>query len=192
VFHVELHQFPHVARAFNLSAGELEARFLQPWVAARPLELDDRRWTPEKAKLKIYEGPRLRPEEIGLGRGWANVTRSGEDVTTRMVDEAKARRTPDSPASFRRLKLDLTARAGEEALPIADALALARAQHPGSRASEQLALAEQAIWELLHQHGLRMMRGDRELAPEEWQTVLLDWEVWAGRAVPEVLLAAAA
>ena len=32
VFHVELRQFPHVARVFNLSREELDARFARPWV----------------------------------------------------------------------------------------------------------------------------------------------------------------
>src|SRR5204863_2643722 len=64
VFHVELRQFPNVARSFNLSESELHARVVGPWVAERPLELDDRRWSPDKARLTIYEGPRLAPEEI--------------------------------------------------------------------------------------------------------------------------------
>ena len=40
MFHVELRQFPHVARMFNLSREELEARILGPWLAGRELELD--------------------------------------------------------------------------------------------------------------------------------------------------------
>jgi hypothetical protein len=57
VFHVELRQFPHQARAFNLSREELDARILGPWISGAPIELQDRRWTSEKAKLTILAGP---------------------------------------------------------------------------------------------------------------------------------------
>ena len=73
MFHLELRQFPHVARAFNLSREELERRFVGPWVSGQAIDQDDRRWSPEKARLTILEGPELRLEEIGLGRGWANL-----------------------------------------------------------------------------------------------------------------------
>ena len=46
VFHVELRQFPHQTRAFNLTREELDARILGPWVSAGGVELDDRRWSP--------------------------------------------------------------------------------------------------------------------------------------------------
>jgi hypothetical protein len=192
VFHVELRQFPNVGRSFNLSRAELDARILSPWVAERAVEFDDRRWSPEKAKLKVYEGPRLRPDEIGMGRGWANVTRSGEEVTARVVEEARAAQAPDSPARVEELKLELAERAADGPLPIGEALALASARHPGRRVSEQLAVAEQSVWELLHQRRVRMLRGDREVPPDEWQSLLLAWETWAGRATPGVMLVAIA
>jgi hypothetical protein len=190
VFHVELRQFPHVTRSFNLSQEELEARVLGPWLADRPLEFDDRRWSPEKAKLTIYEGPRLPLEEMGLGRGWANVTRSGDEVTTRVLEEARAAQAPDSPAWVEQLKQELADRAADGPLPIVEALALASVAHPGRRVSEQLALAEQAVWELLHQDRVRMVRGDRDVPADEWQSVLLAWRTWAGRAASEVVLVA--
>ena len=62
MFHVELRQFPHVARAFNLSREQLFARILRPLAAGRPVELNDRRWSPEKAKLAI------RSEERRVGK----------------------------------------------------------------------------------------------------------------------------
>jgi hypothetical protein len=190
MFHVELRQFPNVARSFNLSREELDARILSAWVAERPVELDDRRWSPEKAKLNVYEGPRLRPEEIGLGRGWANVTRSGKEVTARVLEEARAERAPDSRTGVERLKLELAERAADRPLPIGEALGLASLAHPGRRVSEQLALAEQSVWELLHQQRVRMVRGEREVPPEEWQSVLLAWRTWAGRAASDVVLVA--
>ena len=59
MFHVELRQFPHQARAFNLTRDQLDARILGPWTSGRAIELDDRRWAPDRAKLTIYEGPEL-------------------------------------------------------------------------------------------------------------------------------------
>src|SRR5436305_6560373 len=104
MFHAQLRQFPNVAQSFNLSRAELESRILVPWAAERPVLLDDLRFGPEKAKLTVYEGPRLAPEQMGLGRGWANVTRSGQDVTARLLEEVRAALAPDVPASVRRLK----------------------------------------------------------------------------------------
>ncbi len=192
MFHVELRQFPHVGRAFNLSRAELETRFLGPWLAERPFEFDDRRWSPEKARLTVYEAPRLRPEEMGLGRGWANVARSGEEVTARVLEEARGAWAPSSPAGVERLKLELAERAAQRPLPIGEALALASVARPGRRVSEQLGLAEQAVWELLHQHRVELVRGEREVPADEWQSVLLAWRTWAGRAASEVVLVAPA
>ena len=70
MFHLELRQFPHVARAFNLTREQLDASVLRPLVAGRLVRWDDRNWSPEKVKLAIYEGPELVIEEIGMGRGW--------------------------------------------------------------------------------------------------------------------------
>ncbi len=170
MFHVELRQFPNLARAFNLSKPELEETVLRPWAEERPVLLDDRRWSPEKAKLTIYEGPALEPEEMGLGRSWGNVTRRGEDVTARMVEQARAAARPDE--AFKRMLEER----GRLALP--DVIALAAAEQPGRRASESLALAEQAVWELLHQGRVRLRRGDDDLMADEWQAVLLAWASW--------------
>ena len=42
MFHVELRQFLHVARAFNLTREELDARILHPWVNGGSIALQDR------------------------------------------------------------------------------------------------------------------------------------------------------
>ena len=73
MFHVELRQFPHVARAFNLTREQLDERFVRAWVSGVPVEHEDRRWAPDRARLAILEGPELRLDEIGMGRGWATV-----------------------------------------------------------------------------------------------------------------------
>ena len=100
MYHVELRQFPHVARAFNLERAELDGRFLRAWVAGTVIEHDDRRWAPERARLTVLEGPALRSEDLGLGRGWASVTRRCEDVTEAVLAEAErgARARPEVEA----------------------------------------------------------------------------------------------
>lgn len=165
VFHVELRQFPNVARAFNLSGAELEARFAGPWRAGRAVELDDRRWHPEKSRISVYSGRPLAPEEIGLGRGWANAARTGRDVTQAVLEE------PSALATF---KAELP-----ERIALVDVVALAGERYPQARASERLALAEQAIWELLHERRRRLTRGGRPVDPADWSAVLLAWETWS-------------
>ena len=89
MFHLELRQFPHVARVFNLTREDLDARFARPWVSGSTIEHDDRRWAPERAKLTIYEGPELRTDEIGMGRGWPTVGKTSQDVTETVLAEAQ-------------------------------------------------------------------------------------------------------
>jgi hypothetical protein len=192
VFHVELRQFPNVARSFNLSRADLDAQILVPWVAERPVELDDRRWSPAKARLTVYEGPELRSEDMGLGRSWGNVTRNCEEVTQRVLEEAAAIVLPDSAASVEQFKLELAGHAADRAVPIHEVPALAGRRHPGARASEQLALAERSVWELLHQRRVQMVRGGVEVGEEEWQRVLLDWQTWTADVLPGIALEAIA
>jgi hypothetical protein len=180
VFHVELRQFPNVARAFNLDREELQARILDPWIAERTLDFDDRRWSPEKARLTIYEGPSLAPEEMGLGRGWGNVTRSSEDVTEAVIEQA--RRRTGTAASVEQFKRELQERAGEAELSLQQVLSLAATQNPGRRVSEQLALAEQAVWELLYQRRVSIVRDGQAVPEDEWQLLLLTLATWTRRA----------
>ena len=52
----------------------------------------------------------------------------------------------------------------------------------GSRVSERLALAEQAVWELLHARAVAL-EGDGagpQAGATEWQRALLDWDAWTG------------
>jgi hypothetical protein len=188
VYHLELRQFPHVARVFNLSRDELDGRFLRPWNAGTMVEADDRRWVPERTRLKVLEGPALRSEDLGLGRGWASVTRRCEDVTEAVLAEAErgARARPEVEA----LK-DAVAESAGGALGFDDVMALAAAAHPSWRASEQLELAEQAVWEMLHQGRLRMHAAGREVDRERWQAVVLSWQTWTGAGAERVSLRAA-
>jgi hypothetical protein len=177
VFHVELRQFPHQTRSFNLTREELDARILGPWVSGRSVELDERRWPPDRTRLTIYEGPALAGDQLGLGRGWANVTRDGEDVTARLLAEAA------HPPPVAELKRELVARLAGNALPLGRVVELVGERYPQARASERLALSEQAVWELLHEGTIRLARAGATVPRDDWQGVLLKWDAWSGDAV---------
>jgi hypothetical protein len=67
---------------------------------------------------------------------------------------------------------------------------LANAEYGGWRVSDRMALAEQAVWELLHQGRLRMLGadGDTPVDPSQWERIVLSWETWADPRAPSVLL----
>ena len=174
MFHVELRQFPHQTRAFNLTREELDARIVRPWVAGEAVVLDDRKWPPERSRLTIYEGPVLAGDKLGLGRGWANATREGEDVTARVLAEAA------HPPAVAELKRELVARAADGAVSLAAIVELTGEPYPHARVSERLALCEQAVWELLHEGAVELTRDGAAVAREEWQAALLDWDAWTG------------
>jgi hypothetical protein len=177
VFHVELRQFPHQARAFNLTREQLEARIVTPWMAEGAIDLDDRRWSAERAKLTIYEGPPLSRDQLGLGRGWANVTRAGQDVTARVLAE-QAR-----PAPVAELKREVSDWCAYRPLTLGRLVELTGERYPQARLSERIALCEQAAWELLHEGTVRLVRGGEAVGKAEWQRVLFRWEAWTGDAV---------
>jgi hypothetical protein len=186
MFHLELRQFPHVARAFNLQRDELDARILMPWAQGTAVELDDRRWAPERAKLTIYEGRALASDELGMGRGWSNAGRTGEQVTERLLTETEQR--IKVPPALVKLKRELLARCAQGRLALSELVAPTDSQEPPRRASERLALAEQAVWELLHERRLELVRDGAPLAPEDWQPALLSWATWTGTGPGTVFL----
>jgi hypothetical protein len=195
MFHVELRQFPHVARAFNLTAEELQATIVSPWTRGDVVELGERRWAPERANLTIFEGARLPEDQLGMGRGWSNATRQGTDVTERVLSAARAAE-PGIASSLANFKQAVLAQCAGGRIGVHQVLWLATAEHPGQRVSERLALAEQAIWELLHERRLIMLRptpstGELEpLSQPQWQDVLLDWATWSDSRAPSVQLEA--
>lgn len=186
MFHVQLRQSVNVSREFNLTEDDLRQRVLAPWSAGAVVQSGERKWAPERAKLTIYEGPELRPDEIGMGRGWGNVTKHGTDVTARLLADAgraqEATPMPPPTIELDHCKQEIVRRARSGGLSLADCILLAGSLHFGARVSERLALAEQAVWELLHAHEV-VLDGDGvgpDAGPGEWQRVLLDWEAWSG------------
>jgi hypothetical protein len=186
VYHLELRQFPHAARAFNLDRATLDTRFLKPFVAGDPIDYEDRRWPPEKTRVTVLEGPALDQADLGLGRGWAWATKQGEDVTKQVLAEID--RGADARPEVESLK-DAIAEVARVPITFPDAVALAAARQPLWRASEQLSLAEQAVWELLHQGRLQMRDGDQAVELERWQPIILRWSTWAGTTGAEIRLA---
>lgn len=185
MYHLELRQFPHVARVFNLDRGQLDVQFLRPWVGGAMIEHDDRRWAPDRTRLKVLEGPRLSRDEMGLGRGWATASRTCEDVTATVI--AEAQRGASARPEVEALK-DAIGEVASTPISFGDVMALAEAAHPNWRPSEQLGLAEQVVWEMLHQGRIRMLIGGRPVARERWQPLLLNWATWSGAATEPVAL----
>ncbi len=191
MFHIELRQFPHTARAFNLSQEELRVQILDPWVAGRGVLWADRRWSAEKAQLTIISGPELPPQAMGMGRGWQEALRAGEDLTTQMLEQA--RRERGGGEALQRLKLELVASCEEQAQRPDEVVELAGVRWSQHRVSERLAIAEQAIWELLHEGKLTLVRKGAATEPipmEQWRATLLEWRVWSSREPPQLLLKA--
>ena len=175
MFHVELRQFPHVSRTFNLSAEELHARVVSAWAAGEPVELEDHRWDPSRAKITIYQARQLAGEDLGMGRGWGTVTREGEEVTEELL--AAARAQAEEPAELAEVKARLLAAAADAQLPLGRVVELIG---DGTwRVSERLRVAEQAVWELLHEERLTLVEDGTSLTRDRWQPVILSWTAWA-------------
>jgi hypothetical protein len=166
VFHVELRKFPHSFWRFNLSQQELNDSILAPWVRGVPVEAGERRWNPQEATITVLEGPTLEVHDLSMGRGWRNATRRGEDVTARLLADAReaARRqatprdaapAPGQPSTTapstsearraRESEARLMALLGEDAETLIGLWRAARERHPERTASECLALAERAV-----------------------------------------------
>ena len=177
MFHVELRKFPNVARALNLTATELQERIVGPWLRNEVIELEDRRWIPEQTKLTICESPELRSDQIGLGRGWANATRAGEEVTDRVLTQARE----VAWAPLAELREELLGRCAAGAMTVQQLVLLVNDRFGQMRVSDRLGLAERCVWEGLHHGRLRMLIDGPEqklVAPEEWESILLAWDTW--------------
>ena len=80
-FHVEIRRSLHRARVFNLDAGQLRGRVLEPWARGVPVALGDQEWDPRDCTLTVLEGPALAPPDLAHGQGWNGALRSARDVT---------------------------------------------------------------------------------------------------------------
>jgi hypothetical protein len=83
-YHLELRQFPHLARRFNQSEQQVLA-LAKPWVGEEWIEEAERKWNINEATLTILEGPKLSMADLAMGRGWRNAQRRSDDVTERVL-----------------------------------------------------------------------------------------------------------
>jgi hypothetical protein len=193
VFHVQLHERNRSARAFNLSEAKLERTIVRPWVRGEPFDLGDQEWHPQEGELEVYEGRELRPDEISMGRGWSAVQRTAEDVTERVIGRARSgsraeAASPDpTTVAFKEAVLE---QCGDGRIGVHQVLWLANSRYPQLRVSDRLALAEQAIWELLHEGRLELIGPGGPIARPGWEPVLLSWETWADPRAPSAHLRA--
>ena len=185
MFHVELKQRPNTTRAFNLTQEELNRRFLAPLRAGESVTYAEREWDPARTRLTIYEGRELGPEEIGLGRGWQNVVRSGTEVTEQMLNSAPTGRV-ERPEEVGRLKDRVLGRLTAGPQSLAEVVEMADAMLPAARPSQRLGAAELTVWELL-QEGTVELSG--AAGPEEWSRTLLSWDAWRQATTSSISLA---
>jgi hypothetical protein len=176
VFHVELRQFPHQTRAFNLTGEELDEQIVKPWLAGEAIELNEYRWLPDRATLTIYEAPLLAVADMGLGRGWQNVIRTGTDVTQKVLIEARDDdgRLPTAED----FNSEIAARSAAGAISISGLVELAGEWYPQARVSERIALCEGVVWELLRSVPVTLTRRGEAVPAYEWQELLLTWPTW--------------
>jgi hypothetical protein len=80
-FHVQIRRSMHHARVFNLDAGELRGRVLEPWARGGPVALGDQEWDPRDCALTVLEGAAVDPPDLAHGQGWHRALRSARDVT---------------------------------------------------------------------------------------------------------------
>jgi hypothetical protein len=161
VYHIELRQFPHNMCRFNLTEQDLRA-VLAPWVLEKPVELGERKWSSQQAKLTVLEGPHLELQSLSMGRGWRAAQRRSEDVTARViaamtqtlkaepaVAAARAPGPSDSPASPvddpLALGVQLASLLGDDPARLLAAWREASAEEPSVSPSEALARAEVSL-----------------------------------------------
>ena len=153
VYHVELRQFPHNMCRFNLSERELFDTVVEAWAQERWIEFGERKWDPHQARLTVLEGPHLEVEQLAMGRGWRSAQRQGEDVTERVLEQARERQDARAAAASEASASAAAAGADEQLLGLLGAdpgelLAswrLTAARRPELAPSEALALAEATL-----------------------------------------------
>ncbi len=84
-----MRQFPHNMCRFNVSERELDA-IVRPWAREQWVDLGERKWNVNQARLTILEGPRIPPEHLSMGRGWRAAQRMSKDVTESVLAAARA------------------------------------------------------------------------------------------------------
>jgi hypothetical protein len=87
-YHLEIREFPRNVNRFNMSGQEVGA-ILLAWAQERVFELADQKWNPQTAEMTVIEGPEIPISGLSMGRGWPTAVREGQDVTDRVIAEAR-------------------------------------------------------------------------------------------------------
>jgi hypothetical protein len=198
---MELRQFPHNFCRFNLSEQQLR-KIVESWSAGEVVEVGERKWDPQRAKLTILEGPRIPNTQLTMGRGWSVAQRQSADVTGQVLAPLRQRRGPAEPIASDStsaanladsLALEVLSSLGDSPAPLSEVWKLAAARSPGCPAGESLTLAEQALRSLIGS-GLILLippgagpsdRGsgsDSGVAPDRIEELLRAVDSWTGDA----------
>jgi hypothetical protein len=85
-FHVRLQrQVFFTEETYNLSEPELRRRFVEPWLAGKPIIIKGRTWVPERSRIAILEGPHLTSTQRSWVQGWTKAIELSENVTDRFL-----------------------------------------------------------------------------------------------------------
>jgi hypothetical protein len=134
------------------------------------VEIEGRKWNPDRAKLRIIEGPELPLDQLTMGRGWRAAERQGTDVSDRILAAAReaARAAsegaaqqgaaqavaqaavPDGALEADSLGLELLSLLADGPAPLYYAWRLAAKRFPERSPGEVLMLAERSVGSLLN------------------------------------------
>jgi hypothetical protein len=126
-YHIELRDFPRNLTRFNLTGLEIGPIALI-WAEDKMLTYADEKWSPANASLTILEGPPIPIERLTMGRGWTIAQREGQDVTERVISEAREQirqaGAPSAANGHTGAESDPGVPAPSPATPVADPLAV--------------------------------------------------------------------
>jgi hypothetical protein len=102
-------------------------------------------------------------------------------------------RPPAISPALDALRREILAQCRTGPIGVHQALWLTNRWYPERRVSERLALAEAAVWGLLHERLVRLRdaapdQADEPVDPADWEGILLDWRTWADPATPAFVI----
>jgi hypothetical protein len=169
MFHVEMRMGAQVVREFNLSERRLWLELLEPLMSDRELKIEGHEFIPRQTRLKVYEGPELRPDQLGVGRGWQNVERSAADVTERVLTRARGhtgrarddRSQVEVPSAPDLVTERMISRLGAGPISAQEILGDVADLMPHATVHEHTEVARQAVWQLLERDAAQLAPSGR-------------------------------
>jgi hypothetical protein len=167
-YHIEIRDFPRNVNRFNMS-GQDVGGVLLAWAQERVFELAEQKWNPQTAEIIVLEGPEIPISGLSMGRGWPTAIREGQDVTERVLTEARGAIVDGSVARAAQTQEEeaLAVQAPpEEAAPAGGGVEAPPAPAPGQSAApagDQLSLGVE-LAALLGPDAPRLLAAWREVA----------------------------